>query len=380
MTKASPSQGSDGKKPRPPWSTLSTRAAESRMPGWIPERDRREAGSSSGTKYKQSPVKSSSTKQRGDGGGVPPPSSRGADTRRPSWISERDWLEAGPSGVRQSPVKLGPGSRPAKTAEMQSRATSVTATVLGTPRRLCRTPTKQRGDGGGVPPPSSRSADTRRPSWISERDWQEAGPSGVRQSPVKKLGPGSRLAKTARMQSRATSVTATVSGIPRRLCRQSTKQRGDGGGVPSPSSSSADTRRPSWISERDWQEAGPSGVRQAPVKQLGPGSGPAKMARMQSRATALTATVSGIPPPRRRTEEGVSRQSPAPANLSPGDLEREDGAGGRSGAPMEVDHAKLLSSAFDEVMKAVSASIHMIASSCVATSDPDQQSGNDSSS
>ncbi|XP_070382276.1 uncharacterized protein [Dermacentor albipictus] len=219
MTKASPSQGSDGKKPRPPWSTLSTRAAESRKPGWIPERDRREAGSSSGTKYKQSPLKSSSTKQR--------------------------------------------------------------------------------GDGGGVPPPSSRSADTQRPCWISERDWQEAGPSGVRQSPAKKLGPGSRPAKTARMQIRAKAVTATVSGI-----------------------------------------------------------------------SSL----------RRRAEEGVFRQSSAPANLSPGDLDREDDAGGCSGAPMEVDHAKLLSSAFDEVMRAASASIHMITSSCVAMSDPDQQLGNDSSS
>ncbi|XP_070381568.1 uncharacterized protein [Dermacentor albipictus] len=300
MTKASPSQGSDGKKPRPPWSTLSTRAAESRKPGWIPERDRREAGSSSGTKCKQSPFKSSSTKQRGDGGGVPLPSSRGANTRRPSWISERDWQEAGPSGVRQSPVKkLSPGSRPAKTARMQSKATSVTATVSGIPRRLCRAPTKQRGDGGGVAPPSSRSADTQRPCWISERDWQEAGPSGVRQSPVKKLGPGSRAAK---------------------------------------------------------------------------------MARMQSRVKALTATVSGISPLRRHREEGVSRQSPTPANLSPGDIEREDDAGGCSGAPVEVDHAKLLSSAFDEVMRAASASIHMITSSCVAASDPGQQSGNDSSS
>ncbi|XP_065309805.1 uncharacterized protein [Dermacentor albipictus] len=240
--------------------------------------------------------------------------------------------------------------------------------------------TKQRGDHGGVSPPSSRCADTQRPCWISERDWQEAGPSGVRQSPVKKLGPGSRPAKTARMQSRATSVTATVSGTPRRLCRQSTKQRGDGGGVPPPSSRSAYTQRPCWISERDWQEAGPSGVRQSPVKKLGPGSRPARTARMQSRAKAVTATVSGISPLRRRMEEGVSRQSPAPANQSPGDLDREDDAGGCSGAPMEVDHAKLLSSAFDELMRTASASIHMIASSCVTMSDPGQQSGNDSSS
>lgn len=57
-----------------------------------------------------------------------------------------------------------------------------------------------------------------RPGCISERDWLEAGSSSgaVKQSPVKRLAPGSRPSKMARMQRKTPVVTATVSGIPRR--------------------------------------------------------------------------------------------------------------------------------------------------------------------
>ncbi|XP_049514630.1 uncharacterized protein LOC125941450 [Dermacentor silvarum] len=228
MTKVSPLQGGDGKKPRPLWARLSTRAAESRLPGWIPERDRYEAGSSSGPTPKQSSVKRPSTKQHGDRNEPEPP-----------------------------------------------------GTLL-----------------------PSRGVDIRRPGGISERDWQEAGPSsGARPSPVKRLGPCSRPAKTARMHRRTAAVTATVSGMPRR----------------------------------------------------------------------------------RRSQEDVSRQSQALANLRLSDLESDDDqdaddAGGRSGAPMEVDPAQSFSRAFDEIMRTALASVHTTASSFVAVSDPGQQSGDDSSS
>ncbi|XP_049514445.1 uncharacterized protein LOC119432378 [Dermacentor silvarum] len=226
MTKVSPTQGGDGKKPRPPWSTLSTRAAESRLPGWIPKRDRHEAGSSSGTTPKQRSVKRPFTKQQADGEETQPP-----------------------------------------------------GTVL-----------------------SSRGADNQRPGWISERDWQDAGSSsGTRHSPVKRLGPGSRPAKTARMQRRTAAVTATVSGMPRR----------------------------------------------------------------------------------RRSQEDVPRRSQTVASLNVRDRQNaddDDATGGRSGVSMEADHVQILSSAFDEVMREASASVHMLISSCVAMNDSGQQSGNESSS
>ncbi|XP_075528892.1 uncharacterized protein LOC142560573 [Dermacentor variabilis] len=143
MTKVSPSQDGDGKKPRPPRSRLSAKTAESRLRTWLTDRDLAAGGSSSGTTPKQSPVKRLlRSKRQGGGAETKPPqatplSSRGGDIRRPAWISERDWQEAGSSsGARPSPVKrLGPDSRPAKTARMQRRTAAVTATVSGMPRR-----------------------------------------------------------------------------------------------------------------------------------------------------------------------------------------------------------------------------------------------------
>ncbi|XP_070381875.1 uncharacterized protein [Dermacentor albipictus] len=140
MTKVSPSQDGDGKKPRPPRSRLSAKTAEYPLRSWLTERDLSAGGPSPGTTPKQSPVKRLlSTKRQGGGAEPQPPplSPRGGDTRRPAWISELDWQEAGSSsGARPSPVKrLGPDSRPAKTARMQRRTAAVTATVSGMPRR-----------------------------------------------------------------------------------------------------------------------------------------------------------------------------------------------------------------------------------------------------
>ncbi|XP_050023040.1 uncharacterized protein [Dermacentor andersoni] len=143
MTKVSPSQDGDGKKPRPPRSRLSAKTAESRLRSWLTEQDLSAGCTSSGAPPKQSPVKRLLRTKRQGGGAEPQPppatplSSRGGDTRRPAWISERDWQEAGSSsGARPSPVKrLGPDSRPAKTARMQRRTAAVTATVSGMPRR-----------------------------------------------------------------------------------------------------------------------------------------------------------------------------------------------------------------------------------------------------
>ncbi|XP_075528934.1 uncharacterized protein LOC142560604 [Dermacentor variabilis] len=78
----------DGADVRPPDTRLSTRGVESRLPGWIPERDLREAGSSSGAQPKPSPV-----------------------------------------------TACCPGSRPSKTARMQRKTTAVTATAAAMPRR-----------------------------------------------------------------------------------------------------------------------------------------------------------------------------------------------------------------------------------------------------
>nr|XP_054920153.1 uncharacterized protein LOC126518257 isoform X1 [Dermacentor andersoni] len=78
----------DGADVRPPDTRLSTRGVESRLPGWIPERDLREAGSSSGAQPKPSPV-----------------------------------------------TTCCPGSRPAKTARMQRKTTAVTATAAAMPHR-----------------------------------------------------------------------------------------------------------------------------------------------------------------------------------------------------------------------------------------------------
>ncbi|XP_049515547.1 uncharacterized protein LOC125941757, partial [Dermacentor silvarum] len=73
---------------RPPDTRLSTRGVESRLPGWIPERDLREAGSSWGAQPKLSPVR-----------------------------------------------RCCPGARPAKTARMQRKTTAVTATAAEMPHR-----------------------------------------------------------------------------------------------------------------------------------------------------------------------------------------------------------------------------------------------------
>lgn len=143
MTKVSPSQDGDGKKPRPPRSTLPAKTSEYRLRSWLTERDLSAGGPSPGTTPKQSPVKRLLRTKRQGVGAEPqtpplnPLSPRGGDTRRPAWISELDWQEAGSSsGARPSPVKrLGPDSRPAKTARMQRRTAAVTATVSGMPRR-----------------------------------------------------------------------------------------------------------------------------------------------------------------------------------------------------------------------------------------------------
>ncbi|KAH7936033.1 hypothetical protein HPB52_016778 [Rhipicephalus sanguineus] len=65
---------------------------------------------------------------------------------------------------------------------------------------------------------SSEQSPDKRPSFILERDWLEAGSSSgvVKRSPVKRLAPGTRPAKVARMRERTPAVTAVVSGIPRR--------------------------------------------------------------------------------------------------------------------------------------------------------------------
>ncbi|KAL3196846.1 hypothetical protein MRX96_014941 [Rhipicephalus microplus] len=78
----------DGADVRPPDTRLSTRGVESRLPGWISERDLREAGCSKGTQSKPSPV-----------------------------------------------IKPCPGSRPSKTARLQRKTTAVTATAEAMPHR-----------------------------------------------------------------------------------------------------------------------------------------------------------------------------------------------------------------------------------------------------
>ncbi|XP_072141376.1 uncharacterized protein [Dermacentor andersoni] len=131
-----PSQAGDRKKPCPTWSRLSTRAAESHS--YISERDLDEPGSSSGTTPKQCPVKSPSPKQGGDDAKHRSPgtplSSTAAIAQRPGWLSERDWREAGScSGTKRShsPAKrLGPGSRHAKMARLERRTDAVTVTAV----------------------------------------------------------------------------------------------------------------------------------------------------------------------------------------------------------------------------------------------------------
>ncbi|KAH7935255.1 uncharacterized protein LOC119405210 [Rhipicephalus sanguineus] len=78
----------DGTYVRPPDTRLSTRGVESRLPGWIPERDLREAGCSKGTQAKLSPA-----------------------------------------------IRSCPGSRPSKTARLQRKTTAVTATAEAMPYR-----------------------------------------------------------------------------------------------------------------------------------------------------------------------------------------------------------------------------------------------------
>ncbi|XP_049275401.1 uncharacterized protein LOC125759935 [Rhipicephalus sanguineus] len=131
-----PSQDGDGKKTRPPRSKPSAGATGSRIPVWISKRDLHDASSSSGTSSEQSPDKRSPRRQ----GCVPWLSRSGglASPHRPSFILERDWLEAGSSSgvVKRSPVKrLAPGTRPAKVARMRERTPAVTAVVSGIPRR-----------------------------------------------------------------------------------------------------------------------------------------------------------------------------------------------------------------------------------------------------
>ncbi|XP_070381864.1 uncharacterized protein [Dermacentor albipictus] len=133
-----PSQGGDRKKPRPTCSRLSTSAAESYVHSYISERDLDRAGSSSGTTPKQSPVKSPSPKQEDDGAKHQSPgfplSSSVAIAQRPGWLSERDWREAGScSGTKrsQSPTKrLGPGSRHAKMARIERTTGAVPVTAV----------------------------------------------------------------------------------------------------------------------------------------------------------------------------------------------------------------------------------------------------------
>ncbi|KAL3194533.1 hypothetical protein MRX96_016167 [Rhipicephalus microplus] len=80
------------------------------------------------------------------------------------------------------------------------------------------------GDGADVRPPDTRlstwGVESRLPGWIPERDLREAGclkgTQPTKQSPVIRSCPGSRPSKTARLQRKATAVTATAEAMPHR--------------------------------------------------------------------------------------------------------------------------------------------------------------------
>ncbi|KAL3177285.1 hypothetical protein MRX96_009969 [Rhipicephalus microplus] len=80
------------------------------------------------------------------------------------------------------------------------------------------------GDCADVRPPDTRlstwGVESRLPGWVSERDLREAGCSKgthqTKQRPVIRFCPGSRPSKTARLQRKATAVTATAELMPHR--------------------------------------------------------------------------------------------------------------------------------------------------------------------
>ncbi|XP_037556116.2 uncharacterized protein LOC119433035 [Dermacentor silvarum] len=143
MSKLPASQGGNAKKPPSPGTRPSTRQAESRLPGSASERSRHDASCSSATTPSQSSVERLGPMHGGSSEKPQRPwtrlSSKAAESRLPGWISERDQSEAGSSSGsrgRQNPFEgLDPGYKPSGTAPMQRETDTVPTAVSGIPHR-----------------------------------------------------------------------------------------------------------------------------------------------------------------------------------------------------------------------------------------------------
>lgn len=128
------SQGRNEEKPSSPGKQLSTRPAESPL---VSKRSRHVAGCSSATTLSESSAKRLCSEQ-GAGSGKPKPlrtrlSSKAAESRLPGWISERDWREAGSSSgsSQNSSDCLDQGNKPSDMARTQRGTDTVPTAASG---------------------------------------------------------------------------------------------------------------------------------------------------------------------------------------------------------------------------------------------------------
>lgn len=332
------------------------------------------------------------------------------DSVSPSRISEQDWPEADwiqddPWGTREwrspvkrqnpSPKRSGDGAKsksPGKSppsegtrCKLGSRTgtSSISvqnwpeASASGTQQRHSPTkrsaPSPKRGSDGDKPKSPGKLLASKRsirkwPSSISERDWLEAGASGTQQ----------KHSSTKRFKS-----SAKPSSDGNKPKTEGTLQ----------SPRTAHSKRPSWISEQDWLEAGPSGTKQgsSQVKRSARGHTPTKTSRKQQKTTPASPIASVFP--RRRlkyTEDFFGQCEPvADPGICGVDKEdwkdhampaAEDPVEGGQRQPLEPDPADFFSRAFDEVARLGLESQDLLASWCAALCDDDQPSGDDPSS
>ncbi|XP_065300356.1 uncharacterized protein [Dermacentor albipictus] len=132
------SQGGIEENPSPPGKQPSTRPAESPL---VSKRSRYVAGCSSPTTLSESSAKRLCSEQ-GAGSGKPKPprtrlSSKAAESRLPGWISERDWREAGSSSgsSQNSSERLDQGNKPSDTKRTQRGTDTVPTAASGIHRR-----------------------------------------------------------------------------------------------------------------------------------------------------------------------------------------------------------------------------------------------------
>ncbi|XP_054920269.1 uncharacterized protein [Dermacentor andersoni] len=116
------SQGRNEEQSPPPGKQLSTRTAESPL---VSKRSRHEAGCSSASTPSEGSAKRLCSEQEVGSDKPKTPRtwllSKAAESRLPGWISERDWREAGSSSgsSRNSFERLDPGNKPSDTARTQ---------------------------------------------------------------------------------------------------------------------------------------------------------------------------------------------------------------------------------------------------------------------